>query len=157
MILTDYYLFKRRGGSGRFRFDYVRGTNTYKPLEQLTNKKGELFLYIGENIYTHDKKADEIAVSNKKAISKIKYCRCGDKILGYGDWVGTDDVLIFVFYGDYTGGKFTDETQAEIFIARGQKKFIKRVIFEFSRGVYNEEITNIRKHVIIPQRTLFDV
>lgn len=157
MILTDYYLFKRRGGCGRFRFDYVKGTNTYKPLEQLTNKNGELFLYIGENIYTHDRKADEIAISNKKAISKIKYCRCGDKILGYGDWVGTDDALIFVFHGDYIGDKFTDETQAEIFIARGQKKFIKRLVFEFGRGLYNDEITSIRNRVKPPQKTLFDL
>ena len=158
MILTDYYVFRKRAGGSRFRFDYVRGTNTYVNIEKLINKRGELYLNIGENIYTRDRhNTENLTLSHTKAITKICTQKVGGRLLGYGDWLNTEDAILFVFHdGEYKERKFTDNTLVEIFIARGQKRAVKRLFFEMSRGLYNPEILAIRRQAVQPQKLLFE-
>ena len=53
MILTDYYLFEKKPGQiSKMRMDCTTSTQSYNPFEALRNKRGELFVYVGDNTYT---------------------------------------------------------------------------------------------------------
>ena len=121
MILTDYYRFEKVS-SNKTRIDCKASTQSYNPLEGLTSKKGELFLYIGQNTYTKagSKRKADLALSKGEHISSI-YIPDLARSLWYGDFKSTQDALLFVGKDiSFVDGALQPGAVIEIFIARGQ-------------------------------------
>jgi hypothetical protein len=124
MILTDLYRFEKLPDcKSKLRIDCTASTSSYNPLEELKNKKGELFLYLGDNTYTkagQERKAD-LALSRTSHISSV-YTPDIEKNLWYGDFKGTADALLFVCHNaTMPDGRLQAGAVIEIFIARGQR------------------------------------
>lgn len=125
MILTDLYRFEHLASAkGRTRMDATATTGGYNPLEELRNKKGQLFIYATTNAYTKagvERKSD-LAICHTAHISSI-YVPNPEDMLGYGDMVGTTDALLFDLSKFYLkDGAPTEGSTIEVYIARGQAK-----------------------------------
>lgn len=146
MILTDFYRFEKKANTkSKTRIDCVASTGGYPPLENLTNKKGELFVYIGRSDYIKcsNKRQADLALSNGKHISSI-YTPDINQPFGYGDMKGTHDVLIFKF-SDFgiVNGAVVDGAVVEVFIARGQTPNQRGAFMLFVDGQLDDDMKRL--------------
>ena len=150
MILTDYYRFEKLSNQkSKLRIDCTASTCAYNPLEAFRNKKGELFLYIGDNTYTKagsGRKAD-LALSNKTHISSV-YNPDITLPYWYGDMRGTADAFLFVHNNpEFINGGIQVGAIIELFVARGQRNNRSQLYNALCDGELNEEINTLRTRV----------
>ncbi|MDR0558600.1 MAG: hypothetical protein LBG92_00355 [Prevotellaceae bacterium] len=140
MLLTDYYKFRHLPESkSKHRIDCVASTVGYPDFECLRNRKGKLFLYLGDvpAKYGGDvhKKADK-CLTNQKNISSLYYPDLDFKTIGFGDIWGTLDALVIVGNANYT--------EFDIFIARGQKNNRLNIWQNFVAGELDFDVADLK-------------
>lgn len=133
MILTDYYCFDKLPEiKSKLRLNCTASTASYNPIENLRNKKGELFVYLMENCYTRagkEGKADLVLGHGDTHISSV-YMPDVTRALGVGDMIHTPDALIFSFDNfKLINGHPSEGTRLEVFVARGKRHTLN--------GLYN--------------------
>lgn len=141
MILTDYYMMQELKTVKSHRFDCITSTSEYEPFETIAQRakvKRFFCYYTGvPDTFSVDaqRKADRI-ITNGNNISSIFIPDIETPLKGYGDVVGTNDGLLFLFKEDYK--------QFEIFVARGYKNNIHNLFNLFLDGELDNEINVIR-------------
>ena len=148
MILTDYYKFKKlQGGKSKHRIDCTTSTGGYTPFEQMKNKQGALFCYIGDNTHTkagRERKAD-LALSKTKHISSVYVPDIGLSF-AYGDIQGTSDAMLIIFQNvEFVNGAVVEGSEFEIFIARGQRNNRQQLYNLLSDGELDNEILRLKE------------
>ncbi len=151
MILTDFYRLKKLPeGKSKHRIDCTASTNSYIPFEEMRNKQGALFCYIGNNTHTkagRERKTD-LALSKTKHISSI-YWDDITKPLAFGDVRGTKDAMLIVFTNvSFSDGAIVEGAIIDIYIARGQNHNKKRLYNMLVDGELNEDIYRLKKSVL---------
>ncbi len=150
MILTDYYKFERlENQKSKTRIDCTASTESFNPLEELKNKKDELFVYLGDNTYTKagaERKSD-LALSRTNHISSV-YVPDVSKPLAYGDVKGTADAMLFVLHNfQLVEGVIQAGAVVEVFIARGQRNNRASLFNLLADGELDEEMASLRNQV----------
>ena len=148
MILTDYYKFERLAAAkSKTRLDCTTSSKSYNPFESLTNKKGELFVYVGDNTHTAagQKGKSDLAISHTKHISSV-YRPDIEGGVGWGDVNGETDALLFVFT-DFAiaNGEVTDGAKVEIFVARGKRSDRQGLYNLLADGELDGELDALRQ------------
>lgn len=143
MKLTDYYkMAKLPTCKSKLRFDCVASTGGYEPFEERAQRgrdKRFKFYYGGTpDTFTANaqRKADRV-ITDTSNISSVFTPDLDCPLLGYGDTVGTNDALLFLFSDDYK--------QIEIFVARGLKNHSKGLFALFTDGELSDEISTLRQ------------
>lgn len=142
MIITDYYKMQELVVRKSHRYDCVKSTGDYEPLEQIAQRsKGKrFFCYYGEvpeSFSTHAQRKAERVISNQKNISSVYIPDIiNNPLKGFGDVVGTNDAILFQFSEDYK--------EMEMFIARGYKNDVRALFCLFCDGELDDEIEAIR-------------
>lgn len=143
MKLTDYYkMAKLPTCKSKLRFDCVASTGGYEPFEERAQRgrdKRFKFYYGGTpDTFTANaqRKADRV-ITDTTNISSVFAPDLDNPLLGYGDTVGTNDALLFLFSEDYR--------QIEIFVARGLKNHSKGLFALFADGELSDEISALRQ------------
>ena len=148
MILTDYYKFERLAAAkSKTRLDCTASSKSYNPFESLTNKKGELFVYVGDNTHTAagQKGKSDLAISHTKHISSV-YRPDIEGGLGWGDVNGEKDALLFVFTSfAIANGEVTDGAKVEIFVARGKRSDRQGLYNLLADGELDGELDALRQ------------
>jgi len=148
MILTDYYKFERLAAAkSKTRLDCTASSKSYNPFESLTNKKGELFVYVGDNTHTAagQKGKSDLAISHTKHISSV-YRPDIEGGLGWGDVNGEKDALLFVFTSfAIVNGEVTDGAKVEIFVARGKRSDRQGLYNLLADGELDGELDTLRQ------------
>ncbi len=149
MILTDYYKFERLAAAkSKTRVDCTASSVSYPPFESLTNKKGELFVYVGDNTHTAagQKGKSDLAITHTKHISSV-YRPDIESGLGWGDVNGTSDALLFVFTDfPINNGELASGAKVEIFVARGKRSDRQNLYNLFADGELNCDIERLRQN-----------
>lgn len=150
MILTDYYKFERLAATkSKTRLDCTASSESYNPFERLKSKKGELFVYVGDNTHTAagQKGKSDLAITHTKHISSV-YRPDIESGLGWGDFKGTNDGLLFIFtdFG-IIDGQVTDGAKVEVFVARGERSDRQGLYQLFVDGELDEDIERLRQNV----------
>ena len=118
--------------------DCTASTKSYPEFENLRNKSGELFMYLGDvpARFGGDvrRKADK-AITRGKNISSL-YIPDTALNMGYGDIKGTQDAILIITNSDYT--------TMEIFTARGQKNNRLNLWQMLADGQLDDEISKLR-------------
>lgn len=149
MIFTDYYRFEKKPGqSSKMRMDCTASTQSYNPFEALRNKRGELFVYVGDNTYTEagERGKSDLALSRGDHITSLNATNL-QQPFWYGDFHRTPDALLMVHSGfeHYVDGRVADGSIIEIFIARGYRANRLNLFVEFTDGAFNDEMEILRK------------
>lgn len=148
MILTDYYCFKKLPDQkSKLRIDCVCDTGSYNPLEGIRDKRGALFLYIGDNTYTKagQGRMADLALSRTHHISSI-YVPDANRMLWYGDFHHTADALLFMCQNiKFVNGAIQEGAVIEMFIARGHRNNRAQLYNLLSDGELNKEIEILRE------------
>lgn len=146
MKLTDYYkMMKLPNCKSKLRFDCVASTGGYEPFEERAERgrdKRFKFYYGGTpDTFTANaqRKADRV-ITDTTNISSVFTPDLDSPTLGYGDTVGTNDALLFLFSEDYR--------QIEIFVARGLKNHSKGLFALFVDGELADEVESLRRQAI---------
>ena len=136
MVLTDYYRFEKTALKSKLRIDCTASTHSYDPLEERRavkamqstashdgNKAGDLFVYftdIPQRFSNHARQKADKALTKTNNISSI-YIPDPSTNLGYGDFKGTTDALLFVFSNmRVVDGRVQEGSCLEVFVARGK-------------------------------------
>ena len=143
MILTDYYKFEHLPDcKSKMRMDCTASTQSYPDFENLRNKAGKLFVYLGEvpERFGGDvrRKADK-AITKGKNISSV-YVPDVTLNLAHGDVKGTMDGILIIKEKDYT--------MLEVFIARGQKNNRLNLWQMLADSQLNDEISELRGRAV---------
>lgn len=164
MILTDYYRFERLATKAKLRMDCTASTESYPEFEErratkaqrVTEKRdatniGDLVFYYGDvpTQFGGDvhRKADKSISIKGKNLSSV-YVPDVSNNLGYGDFRGTSDALLFVFHNlKVTNGIIQAGAIIEVFVARGKSKDRVPLYNMLSDGELDEEINALRKQV----------
>ena len=155
MILTDYYRMERLPHTkSKHRFDCLKSTKTYPQLEELRNKEGRLFFYFSDVPDTFNAKAQrraDKAITKTKSISSVYIPDIrANAHLGYGDFKGTQDAMLFVIEPDYSA--------FDLLIARGQKNNRVGLFQLLADGELDKEIAVLKKRAklegVAKQQTL---
>jgi hypothetical protein len=145
MILTDLYTFEKLPDQkSKLRIDCILSTQSYEPFEQLRNKAGELFFYLGDNTYTKagtTRKAD-LALSKSQHLSSI-YSPDNNGMM-YGDMKDTADAILLAVKGEYINGGYCVGTTIEMYIARGQRNNRAQLYNLFADGELTSEMEHLR-------------
>lgn len=148
MILTDLYTFERVSGTkSKSRIDCKQSTESYPQFEEMRNKSGELFMYLGDNTYTEagKKQKSDLALSHTKHISSI-YRPDVRNTFAYGDVKGTTDAILIVLHDfSITDGRINDGAKIEIFVARGYRNDRNNLYTQLVDGELNPEIEILRQ------------
>jgi hypothetical protein len=139
MILTDRYKFEKKPGTkSKLRIDCTASTKSYPEFEGMRNKAGDLFVYWGDvpdgfggNVH---RKADK-AITKVKNISSV-YVPDVTTGKSHGDVRGTQDAILIIFN--------RDQTQIEIFVARGYKNNRVAVYQMLADGELDDEVDALR-------------
>lgn len=143
MKLTDYYkMAKLPACKSKLRFDCVASTGGYEPFEERGQKSREKrfkFYYGGtpDTFSLNAQRKAERVISDVTNISSVYTPDINRPRMGYGDTVGTNDALLFLFSRDFR--------QIEIFVARGFKNNQKRLFNLFVYGELEEEMDLLRR------------
>lgn len=143
MKLTDYYkMAKLPTCKSKFRFDCVASTGRYEPFEKRGQKSREKRFkcyYSGtpDTFSLNAQRKAERVISDVTNISSVYTPDINRPRMGYGDTVGTNDALLFLFSRDFR--------QIEIFVARGFKNNQKRLFNLFVHGELEEEMDLLRR------------
>ena len=148
MILTDFYRFEKLPNQkSKLRIDCTASTASYDPLEEMRNKAGELFMYIGDNTHTRagrQRKAD-LAFSKTAHISSI-YVPDVALPYWYGDMKGTADALLMEHNGvTFVDGAIQAGAIIELFVARGHRNNRCQLYNALCDGCLIEEIDALRQ------------
>ena len=152
MILTDYYRFEKRPGqNSKMRMDCTASTQSYNPFEALRNKKGELFVYVGDNTYTEagERGKSDLALSRGDHITSLN--TTNPKLpFWYGDFNRTPDALLMIQSGfeHYSNGRVADGSIIEIFVCRGHRANRLNLYAEFADGALNDELEVLRNRAL---------
>lgn len=141
MIITDYYKMQELVVRQSHRYDCVKSTGDYEPFEQIAQraKVGHFFFYYGEvpkSFSSHAQRKAERVISNQKNISSVYIPDIHNRLKGFGEVVGTNDAILFLFSEDYK--------EMEMFIARGYKNDVRALFYLFCDGELDDEIEAIR-------------
>jgi len=143
MTLTDYYKFEKLPGTkSKTRIDCTASTNSYQGFEGMRNKAWQLFVHFG-NVPERFKggamrKADK-AITKVNNISSV-FIPDVKVNTGYGDVNGTKDAILIVYN--------SDQTEFEIFVARGQKNNRLGLWQSFVAGDFNGEMESLRAKAV---------
>lgn len=164
MILTDYYRFERVATKARLRMDCTASTKSYPEFEdrraakanRATEKRdatniGDLIIYYGDvpTQFGGDvhRKADKSISIKGKNLSSV-YVPDVNNNLGYGDFKGTSDALLFVFHNMEVRNRVIQAGAViEVFVARGKSKDRVPLYNMLSDGELEDEINALRKQV----------
>lgn len=141
MILTDYYKMIEIKPLKSHRFDCVASTGEYDFFEDIAQRARDkrFFFYYTElpvSFSAHAQRRAERVITNKTNISSVYIQDLQDPLKGWGDVIGTEDAILFLFSDDYK--------EMELFIARGYKNNVQGLFGLFQEGELDEEIKNIR-------------
>ena len=141
MIITDYYKMQELKPLKSHRFDCVASTGEYDPFEMIAQKSRDkrFFFYynrVQESFSTDAQRKAERVISNKNNISSVYVPDIHTPLKGWGDVVGTNDAILFLFSEDYK--------EVEVFIARGYKNDVRALFNLFSDGELDRELEAIR-------------
>lgn len=164
MILTDYYRFERVATKARLRMDCTASTKSYLEFEdrraakanRATEKRdatniGDLIIYYGDvptqfGGDVHRKANKSISIKGKN-LSSV-YVPDVNNNLGYGDFKGTSDALLFVFHNMEVRNRVIQAGAViEVFVARGKSKDRVPLYNMLSDGELEDEINALRKQV----------
>ncbi len=161
MILTDYYRFDRIASKAKSRLDCTFSTHSYTEFEQratrIATKKtekrdaikvGDILIYYNSVPFQFkgnaQRKADKSLSIQGKNLSSV-YIPDVTKPLGYGDFKGTTDALLFIFTDLVTiNGVIQGGGTIEIFIARGKNRDCIPLYNMLADGELDEEINKLR-------------
>ena len=144
MILHDYYKFEEIKVVKSHRYDCTMSTGAYQPLERFAkigrDKKRRLYFYyngVPDSFNMVAKQNAERTITNVNNITSVFVPDLTRPLIGHGDMVGTQDVLLFSFSADYK--------QIEIFVSRGYKSNAKALYKMFASGSLNQEAAYLRQ------------
>lgn len=143
MILTDYYkMAKLPTCKSKMRMDCIASTGSYEPFEaRATRTREKRFkFYFGdtpEQFKAEAKRKSGMAISDGSYISSVYVPDLENPLMGYGDMVGTQDALLFLFTEDYRS--------VEVFVARGLKNNKNGLFNKFTDGELGEEVKALRE------------
>jgi hypothetical protein len=145
MILTDYYKFVHLPDSkSKTRIDCVCCTKSYNDFECLRNRQGKLFVYYGDvpdNFKASVKRKADKAITKAKNISSVFHPDLELNTFAYGDVKGTEDAILVIHD--------KDDTEFDIFVARGKKGYCLNLWQELSGGELDNEISMLREKAVI--------
>lgn len=149
MILTDYYRFEKLPElKSKLRLNCTASTASYNPIENLRNKKGELFVYLMENGYTRagkEGKADLAIGHGDTHISSV-YMPDVTQALGVGDMIHTPDALVFSFDNfKLINGHPSEGTCLDVFVARGKRHTLNGLYNLLCDGELDMEMRDLRE------------
>lgn len=143
MILTDYYEFVHLPDcASPTRRDCTASTQNYNEFEVLRNKHGELFIHFGfapPHFGGDVQRKTDKAITKGKNISRV-YVPDITLPFAYGDFKGTTDALLMVIA--------PDESELEIFVARGQKSHRLNLWQMLSGGEFDAEMAALRARAV---------
>ena len=160
-ILNDYYKFERVATKAKMRMDCTASTHSYPGFEEKAatraNKAsekrdatnvGDIIIYYGgvPTQYGGDvhRKADKSISIKGKNLSSV-FVPDVEKPLGYGDFKGTTDALLFVFHDlKVVDGAVQKGSVIEVFVARGKSKDRVALFELLSDGELDEEMNELR-------------
>ena len=164
MILTDYYRFERLATKAKSRMDCTASTMTYEEFEEKRATKatkatehrdatnvGDLIIYyndtptqFGGNVH---RKADKSITIKSKNLSSV-YVPDVNRDFAYGDFTGTNDALLFVFYNlEVKNGEIQEGAIIEVFVARGKSRDRVPLYNALCDGELDEEMNALREQV----------
>lgn len=169
MILTDLYRFERLAVKAKSRMDCTASTHSYPGFEDRkatrTNKEtekrdatdlGDLVVYynnvpmqFGGSVH---RKADKSITIKGQNLSSV-YVPDVAKNIGYGDFKGTSDALLFVFHNfNVVDGVIQPGGVIEVFVAKGKSRDCVALFELFSNGQLDEEMDELRKNASLTDR-----
>ena len=169
MILTDYYRFERVASKAKSRMDCTASTHSYPEFEdrkatranKATEKRdatdlGDLVVYynnvpmqFGGSVH---RKADKSISIKGHNLSSV-YVPDVTKNIGYGDFKGTADALLFVFHNfNVVDGVIQPGSVMEVFVARGKSRDRVPLFELLSDGELDEEMDELRKKAHLTDR-----
>lgn len=166
MILTDYYRFEKKALKSKTRLDCVASTGGYNELEEMRAdkdfkgsktrdgiKEGDLIIYLGDIPETFvcdvHRKADKCITAKGRNVSSV-YVPDIESGLGYGDFRGTEDAVLFKFEDlAVKDGRIQEGSVLEMFIARGKSKDRVALYNLFADGGLDEEMKGFKEDVKI--------
>lgn len=159
MILTDYYRFEKKPGqNSKMRMDCTASTQSHNPFEALRNKRGELFVYVGDNTYTErgERGKSDLVMSRVDHITSLGTTNPTIPFW-YGDFHRTPDALLMVHSGfeKYADGRVADGSVIEVFVARGYRANLLNLFEEFIDGVFKDEMEELRKRALSEPKSLY--
>jgi len=141
--LTDYYkMAKLPTCKSKLRLDCIASTGSYEPFEARATKTREkrFKFYYGttpEQFKAEAKRKGGMAITDTENLTSVYTPDLDNPLMGYGDMVGTQDALLFLFAEDYKG--------VEVFVARGLKNHIRGLFNLYTDGELTEEIKALRE------------
>ena len=147
MRLTDYYkMAKLPTCKSKLRMDCTASTGGYEPFEALAQRgRDKRFkFYYGttpEQFKAEAQRKGGMAITDTKNLSTVYTPDLENPLFGFGDMVGTNDALLFLFAEDYKS--------VEVFVARGLKNHKTGLFNLFVDGELDEEIEALRKRATL--------
>lgn len=152
MIITDYYKGVRLNQiTAKYRFEILRGTFKYDPLQLLLiNKKkpnqgGMSFNFVPRPKNWKGEESPDMAITKGCVNISSVHIPDPEKPYAYGDINGTKDACLMVFNNDYQKNGITS---IELFICRGQKHNRKNLWYDLVDGELDHEIELFRSSAI---------
>jgi hypothetical protein len=130
--------------------DCVRSTQKYDVFELMRNKHGELFIYytnVPETFKADVRRKADKAITHSKNISSV-YVPDVTLPFAYGDVKGTSDCILIV--------RNENDTELEIFVARGQKNNRLNLWQMLSDGELENEIAALKAAAVTESVTKND-
>lgn len=161
MTLTDYYRFERVASKAKSRMDCTASTHSYPEFEdrkatranKATEKRdvtevGDIIIYyndvptqFGGDVH---RKADKSLSIKGNNLSSV-YIPDPARNIGYGDFRGTTDALLFVFHDLKVINRVIQQGSViEVFVARGKSNDRVPLFELLSDGELDEEMNELR-------------
>lgn len=144
MILTDYYKMVHLSSSkSKTRFDCVASSMSYPEFELMATRARTKVFYCyysqtPPNIKAQQKRRTTMCIMGVNYISGVFTPDIEEHLLfGYGDVGNTTDALLFIFN--------KEQTEFEIFVARGYKNNIDQLWQLLIDGELDEELNVLRQ------------
>ncbi|MCM1037326.1 MAG: hypothetical protein NC406_08415 [Bacteroides sp.] len=143
MKLTDYYkMAKLPNCKSKLRLDCITSTGGYEPFEERAQRgRDKRFkFYYGktpDQFKVDAKRKSGAAFTDSNNITSVYTPDLDTPLLAYGDMIGTNDALLFVFSEDYK--------TVEVFVARGLKNHVKGLFTLFADGELDDEMECLRQ------------
>lgn len=169
MILTDFYRFERVAIKAKSRLDCVFSTQSYPEFESRTASKeqketlkfdatkvGDIVVYynnvplqFGGDVH---KKADKNLTIKGENLSSI-FVPDVTKKIGFGDFKGTQDALLFIFHNfEVVNGIIQKGGFIDVFVARGKSKDRVKLLSMLDNGELDNDMHVLKEKAVLTER-----
>lgn len=153
-VFSALYRFERLGQTAKTRIDCTQQAGFYLPFEnrrtapKAAKGAGGLVMYLSDPPQTFHRERTPprmVLTAGGSNISSL-YFDVPKCAIGAGDMIGTNDALLFLFFGlKLKGGALSKCGVMEIYIARGRASDRTTLAAMMNRGALNLEIFQLRE------------